>query len=142
VNINLIYVDGSINKKEQKKLISGKKTYFGPEENKNLPTINLLYNQNCFFKFYTVSEYEENINVYKRFASHIKEIIILDDCNTACELCNKNQNNTNKNNSKKIYFKSQLIYACIECIREKSDLIIDSRFSNYQKDWYLSRECN
>lgn len=148
VNINLIYIDGSIKKENQKKLAFGKKTYFAKEENKNLPSINLLYNLNCFFKFYTRQEYKDNINVFKRFTSQIKEIIF-EDNEVPCDLCNKKEsNNENKNNKndisnhKKIYFKSQLICACLECLKGKTDAIINSRFFNYQKDGFLSRECN
>lgn len=134
VNINLIYVDGSINNAAQKKLAIGKKTYFGNEEDKILPEINLFYNLNCYFKYYTQKEYKENLNVLKRFVSRVKDITF-DDSEFQCNLCNKRENN------KKIYFKSQLTCACLECIRTKADSIINSRFYNYQKDEFLSREC-
>ena len=135
VNLNLLYVDGSINKEDQKKFSFGKKTYYAGEETKNLPTLNLFYNLNCFFKFYTIREYKENINVFKGFVSKIKEIIFADSEFT-CELCKKEEKN-----NKKIFFRSQLICACIECIRVKADSIINSRFFNYQQDIFLSREC-
>lgn len=136
VNIELVSVDGSINKNENRKLPISKKIYYAEEnKNENLPKINLFYNLNCFFKSYTIKDYAENLNIYKRFASKIREIFF-EESEFDCNFCNKMKNN------KKIFFKNQLICACIECIRLKADSIMNKRFFNFQKDCFLSRECN
>lgn len=133
VNIEIIYVDGSINTKENKKFEVSKKVFFS-EKNKKLPQITLLYNLNCYFKTYHLADFIAYKTIYKRYASNIKEIIF-DDNEFTCNFCKKKENN------KKIYFKNQLISACIQCISKKSDTIFNSRFFNFQKDCFLSREC-
>lgn len=136
VNIDLICVDGSIDKNVNKKFEIRKKTYSANETNKNenIQRINLFYNLNCYFKYYSIKDYSNNLYILKRYSSKIKEILF-DDSQFECNLCNKKVNN------KKIYFKNQIISACVECIRIKADLILNSRFFNLQKDGFLSREC-
>jgi len=132
--IEIIYVDGSINNNDKKKFEVSKKI-FSCDENKISQHITLLCNLNCFFKAYHLEDFLENKSIYKRYASRIQDIIF-DENKFACEFCNVKENN------KKVYFKSQLICACIKCISKNTDTIINSRFYNYQKDCFLSRECN
>lgn len=130
VNIDLYIFEGLISSEDKKFQFKRKKFKF--DDNPNIPTINLLYSLNHYCTFYSIDFYMKYKIFLRTPVFHLQETLSLEE-NYKCTQCNKYSN--------KVYFKNELIFACTECLRIKTDLILENRAVNYLKDNYMSREC-
>lgn len=133
--ILLFSLDGSINLENTNNKFTATKTLFnGDNCASETPTLCLFYCLNKFSNFYSAENYALNKEIYRSYASNIKEIVF-EEKTSSCTICRI------KESTKKIYFKKELIVACIDCIKEKTEEKLNKRFQYFQKDCFISREC-
>lgn len=139
VNILLFSIDGSLNIQNKNNSLTANKRLFCSESDSDYketqtPTICLFYFLNKFSCFYGKEYYVLYKDILQSYSSYVKEVIFKEN-NFKCSSCNK------KDNNQKVYFRSQMVSGCIECIKQKAEEELFNRWSNLQKDFFLSREC-
>ena len=97
-----------------------------------IPTITLLYNFNCYGKYYTNSFYKKNKNILGKYYSKINKKIFLEDKYT-CDKCGSK--------TKKVIFKKYDYGSCYECLKNYLDQIIFERVKYYEIENFITREC-
>lgn len=132
VDVELYFVDGSINNGEGKYIAS--KRVFQCSNNSSNIKISMFYNQTHFDNFYTSETYNSFKEILRTPVTHLKNIVFFED-KFKCEQCLKEKDN------KKYYFKKQNITGCFECIKNKTDLSLENRACGLIEDEYMSREC-
>lgn len=132
VDIELYFVDGLINNEERKHISS--KKFFQSPCNSSKTKISLFYNQTHFDNFYTPETYNFYKEILRSPVTHLNNIVFFED-KFKCEICLKEKDN------KKVYFKKQNITGCFECIKNKTELIMQNRANGFIEDEYMSREC-
>lgn len=83
--------------------------------------------------FYTTETLNKHRKILRTPVTHLNNIVLFEE-NFKCNQCSKQ-------NSIKVFFKMQNVTGCLECIRNKTDAILDNRASALIGDNYMSREC-
>jgi len=97
-----------------------------------IPTITLLYNFNCYGKFYSKNFYEKNKEILGKYYSNNYKKVVLED-KFVCDKCGKK--------TKKVILKKYDYASCYECLKNYLELIIFERVKYYEIENFLSREC-
>ena len=96
------------------------------------PTINLLYNFNCYGKYYTNSFYEKNKNILGKYYSKLYKKVSFEE-KFACDKCGKK--------TKKVILKKFDYASCLDCLKNYLELILYERVKFYEIENFLSKEC-
>ncbi len=131
VDLEFYYFDGALDINE-KKFIASKKV-FSYNQDPETPKLQMFYNLTHFSMFYSTEIFNRNRQILRTPVTKLNNIVFFED-NFKCNECSKV-------NSKKVYFKKQNITGCLECIRNKTDSILDNRSLALIRDNYMSREC-
>jgi hypothetical protein len=131
IDIELYYFDGALNNNSTK-FISSKKLFKYNNE-LSTPKIFMFYNLTHFSKFYTPELFTTYREILRTPVTHLNSTIFFED-NFKCDICNTE-------NNRKVYFKKQNITGCLNCIKNKTDKILDERALGLMGDNYMSREC-
>lgn len=133
VDVELYYFDRALSNLETK-FSSSKKVFKFREEYPDTPKICMFYNLSHFSLFYTSKNFIKQKQILRSPMTNLNNIIIFEN-NFKCDEC------FIKNN-KKVFFKMQNISCCYECIKVKTDKIVEGRAVALIGDNYMSRECN
>lgn len=132
VNLEIIYLDSSPIPNVKHEKIKCSKIKFNYNSIHETPTINLLYNFNCYGKYYTNTFYEKNKNILGKYYSKIYKKISFED-KYVCDKCGKK--------TKKVIFKKYEYSSCLDCLKIYLELILFERVKFYEIENFLSREC-
>jgi len=132
VNLEIIYLDTVPNPNLPEEKIKCSKVKFNSNSIHEIPTITLLYNFNCYAKFYTNTFYEKNKKIIGKYYSKMNKKVIIED-RYLCDKCG--------NKTKKVIFKKYDYACCFDCLKNYLELIVFERVKIYETENYLSREC-
>ena len=132
VDLELYYFDGAL-KSNETKFISSKKVFQQNNQNPDTPKLSLFYNLTHFSMFYSTETLNNHRQILRTPVTHLNNIVFFEN-NVRCNQCSKE-------NNKKVFFKKQNITGCLECIRNKTDVILYERAMALVGDNYMSREC-
>lgn len=132
MDLELYCFEGALNNYETK-FISCKKM-FHCNQDKESPSIKMFYNLTHFSTFYDSETFNKHRQILRTPLTNLNNIVFFED-NFKCSQC------SGSNNTKKIFFKKQNVSGCLECIRSKTEIILDNRALALIGDNYMSREC-
>jgi len=132
VNLEVIYLDSAPISNVKNEKIKCSKVKFNNNSIHEIPTINLLYNFNCYGKYYTSDFYEKNKNVLGKYYSKLYKKVSFED-EYICNKCGKN--------TKKVILKKYEYAGCLDCLKNYLGLILFERVKYYEIENFLSREC-
>lgn len=113
--------------------IKSSKVRFNNNSIHESPTITLLYNFNCYGKYYSKSFYEKNKNILGKYYSKIYKKVSFED-KFVCDKCGKK--------TKKVILKKYDYSSCLDCLKKYLELILIERVKYYEIENFLSKECN
>jgi hypothetical protein len=133
VNMDIYIFDGCLNKNNNHSL-SYSKTRFAASNVNELPVISICYYMSNYYKTYNKAFYEKHNFYLMRYVGNDNEAKIEISGTYDCNKCMRN-------GQKKIYLKKYMTMACLECVKNYVDGVIERRSEAYFVEDYNNREC-